>query len=52
MVPRDGVTEAATIKPLFKEEMAEVRQQMNDLRGKIPAEYENHGWIWLFLRKG
>ena len=26
-------------------------QRMQDLRLKLPTEYENHGWVWLFLRK-
>jgi hypothetical protein len=24
---------------------------MQDLYKKIPQEYENHGWVWLFKRK-
>jgi hypothetical protein len=32
-------------------EMKEVRQRMQDLSNKLPTEYENHGWVWLFLRK-
>ncbi len=23
---------------------------MQELRAKLPPEYENHGWVWLFLR--
>jgi hypothetical protein len=34
-----------------KKELDEVSAQMRDLRAKLPAEYENHGWVWLFLRK-
>lgn len=32
-------------------EMREVSQKMSDLRSKLPREYEDHGWVWLFLRK-
>jgi hypothetical protein len=28
-----------------------VSKEMQDLRSKLPPEYENHGWIWLFLRR-
>jgi len=33
------------------EEMKEVSRRMSELRGKLPREYESHGWVWLFLRK-
>lgn len=33
------------------EEMREVSRRMSELRGKLPREYESHGWVWLFLRK-
>ena len=32
-------------------EMEPVRKRMMELRSKLPLEYENHGWVWLFLRK-
>jgi hypothetical protein len=32
-------------------EVEELSQKMSDLRAKIPPESENHGWVWLFLRK-
>ena len=32
-------------------ELKEVCNRMTELRSKLPAEYERHGWIWLFLRK-
>jgi hypothetical protein len=32
-------------------EIQEVGKQMAELQAKLPAEYENHGWVWLFLRK-
>jgi hypothetical protein len=34
-----------------QKELQEVTQQMRDLQAKLPPEYENHGWVWLFLRK-
>lgn len=34
-----------------QKELEEVRKRMRDLRSKLPPEYENHGWVWLFLRK-
>ena len=34
-----------------QKEFNEVTQKMQDLRSKLPPEYENHGWVWLFLRK-
>ena len=35
----------------LKKEQQEVRNRMTELRSKLPAEYERHGWVWLFLRK-
>jgi hypothetical protein len=32
-------------------ELQEVSKKMNELHEKLPPEYENHGWVWLFLRK-
>ena len=32
-------------------ELEEVRNRMTELRSKLPAESERHGWIWLFLMK-
>ena len=29
----------------------EVLTRMTELRSKLPAETERHGWVWLFLRK-
>jgi hypothetical protein len=34
-----------------RKELREVSRKMQELRAKLPAEYENHGWVWLFLRK-
>jgi len=33
------------------EEMTKVSRRMSELRGKLPPEYERHGWVWLFLRQ-
>ena len=35
----------------LKKQREEVRNHMTELRSKLPAEYERHGWVWLFLRK-
>jgi hypothetical protein len=35
----------------LEKEMGEVGQKMNELRAKLPQDYENHGWVWLFKRK-
>jgi hypothetical protein len=35
-----------------QKELEEVRRRMTELRSKLPPEYERHGWVWLFLRKG
>lgn len=35
----------------LQKEMAEVRRRMTELNAKLPREYENHGWVWLFLRQ-
>jgi hypothetical protein len=32
-------------------QMNEAMQKMMELRKKLPPEYDNHGWVWLFLRK-
>ena len=34
------------------EELQEVQRRWQELHSKLPREYENHGWVWLFLRKG
>ncbi len=31
--------------------MRQAMERMSALRGKLLPEYEDHGWIWLFLRK-
>jgi FG-GAP-like repeat len=35
----------------LQKEWGEVYQEMWGLRQKLPPESENHGWVWLFLRK-
>lgn len=32
-------------------EMKEIREQMQELRSRLPVESEYHGWVWLFLRR-
>jgi hypothetical protein len=44
------------IKDKAKREQAEkdfqaLVQKMTDLRQKVPPDYEDHGWVWLFRRK-
>lgn len=34
-----------------QKELRELNTRMNELRAKLPSEYESHGWVWLFLRK-
>ena len=34
-----------------QKELKEVSERMRELQAKIPPEYENHGWVWLFRRK-
>ena len=34
-----------------QEEMQKVYERIRELNAKLPKEYENHGWVWLFLRK-
>ena len=35
----------------IEKELQEVSGRMQGLRAKLPPEYENHGWVWLFKRK-
>jgi len=35
----------------LEKERREVRNRMTELRSKLPAEYERHGWVWLFPGK-
>ncbi|MEK7865578.1 MAG: FG-GAP-like repeat-containing protein [Planctomycetota bacterium] len=35
----------------LEKEFEEIRKTVAALRGKLPPEYENHGWVWLFLRE-
>jgi hypothetical protein len=34
-----------------EKEFRKVAEQMTKLQAMVPPEYENHGWVWLFLRK-
>lgn len=45
-------------RPKTKEELDKVNkeltalnQESRELRSQLPPDYENHGWIWLFLRR-
>lgn len=33
------------------EEFKTVNKRWSELSEKVPPEYENHGWVWLFVRK-
>jgi hypothetical protein len=35
----------------LQKEFGEASTKMYAVRQKLPPEYENHGWVWLFLRK-
>lgn len=35
----------------LQKEWQDVSKRMQELNAKLPPEYENHGWVWLFLRK-
>jgi hypothetical protein len=35
----------------LQKQMSELVTRMQSLRAKLPPEYENHGWVWLFLRQ-
>ena len=35
----------------LQKEFGEASTKMFAVRQKLPPEYENHGWVWLFLRK-
>jgi hypothetical protein len=34
-----------------RSEFTTVSKRMTELYKKVPPEYENHGWVWLYLRK-
>jgi len=42
---------AADERKKAMEEFQDVEKKMDALRGKIPAEEEQHGWVWIYLRK-
>ena len=41
----------AAAREKLNKELNEVYQRMGELQEKLPKEYENHGWVWLFLRQ-
>ncbi|UCG56391.1 MAG: VCBS repeat-containing protein [Phycisphaerales bacterium] len=47
-----GPSRARTEEELerIQKEMEEIRQRQENLRARLPREYETHGWVWLFLR--
>jgi hypothetical protein len=44
------VKDKAELAKLDKE-LTEVQRRMGELYKQLPQEYENHGWVWLFLRQ-
>jgi hypothetical protein len=34
-----------------RKEVEEIGQRMQEIFKKLPAEYDNHGWVWLYLRR-
>jgi len=48
---RSGKKRTNAERDKLSKEMNETAQKMMELRNKLPPDYENHGWVWLFLRK-
>lgn len=42
--------ESAETRAKLQAEYSELSQKMQSLREQLPPDYENHGWVWLFLR--
>jgi hypothetical protein len=40
-----------TERQKLEKEMAEVWKEYSSLSKQLPPEYENHGWVWLYLRR-
>jgi hypothetical protein len=38
-------------KDSLQKELQEVRERLQAIYAKIPAEFDNHGWVWLFQRR-
>ncbi|CAN5740006.1 hypothetical protein BH23PLA1_BH23PLA1_33610 [soil metagenome] len=34
-----------------EDEMRQIRERMQELYQELPQAYDNHGWVWLFLRR-
>lgn len=47
---KDNIPNKAERKLLTKEQKS-LNEQLEKLQSKLPAEIEDHGWVWLFLRK-
>ena len=37
-------------KKKLEDEFEKLGERMGELRKSVPPEYDNHGWVWLFLR--
>ena len=43
-----------SISPIFTRSAVSLQRttkKMREIQSQLPPEYEDHGWIWLFLRK-
>jgi hypothetical protein len=34
-----------------QEELKEHNERSSELRAKLPPDYENHGWVWVFIQR-
>ena len=46
----DGARPADEERKKLEAEFEKLGERMRELRQSVPPEYENHGWVWLFLR--
>jgi hypothetical protein len=46
----DRIKEEQERKKL-QEELSEVSEEMQSIRGKLPQEQETHGWVWFYERR-
>lgn len=48
---RDGKKAPPEEQQKIQDEWATVTAEMSTLQAKLPRQYEQHGWVWLFARK-
>lgn len=51
LYPQGGAPLAAAEKTRLESELDKTGQRLSELRKSVPPEYEDHGWVWLFLRE-